>query len=246
MAVQYCDWAKVLSVYSVASQVESNGANQTALIEAKSEQVAALLRPLSGTDLESPYDEGVKLATAYLVQGELERRRLVEGHELTEARFDHITGEFTSGELAAHAIIQSYRRGEMVLRQCATGKDIHHPDVVLGASNTSVGRVECYLPHEYKSDRTDEWLIKCTTGGRVDDGDARFSIYKNNNATAEASDVVPQEEWYHLGNELYVRWRDTALSSASWVQNDTWAVTARPMTAEARDPGPRTFEMYSG
>lgn len=202
------------------------------------------LRAITTRDLESPYDEAVAMATAYLVAGELERRRLGDDTQLTEMEFDHAAGKFTSSEQAAHSIIQSYLRGNIVLRQSASDRDVTRPDVAPASGNGSVGKIEAYLPHEYQSNKADTWILKCTTAGRVADSTAKFSVFLNYGATAVSTDVTASDSQTHLGNELYVRFRDMALTANSFDVNDEWTIKAYPSSSETRTGGIRELNFY--
>lgn len=243
----YTTWAKVVALYPRASDVEPDSADQTALIASYSNLFHSFIRQIHKSDLTGTLDEAVTQAVALLIVDELRRRAQTDDDERNvEVSYEHYKGITSQEGAAAHSLIDSIRRGAIVLTQDKADRDIHYPEVTPGSGNTSTGAIDCYLPHEYKSDRTDTFTLKCTTAGRVDAETARFSCYMNYNATAIETDITPSTEWTHITNELYVRFRDTALTGAMFVLNETWTIVAVPPTAEAQSSGPREFDVYLG
>jgi len=242
MATDYTTWAQVLDLWPRADQVEKFTANQTALITAKCNLFQSYIRLIHKEDLLSPYDEIVKMTVANLVIDELKTRNITDDSELIDVEYDHFMGRVTRNGAAAHSTIDAIRRGSVVLGQDTAAHDVHHPRAIPASGNTSAGKVEVYLPHEYKSDQSDEYLIKISTAGRVDDGDALFDVYVNNNATASSTGNTCGTGWGHLGNELYIRFLDQAQSADQY----TWTITVHPTTGESRTTSPRNFDFYVG
>ena len=246
MATDYTTWAQVLDLWPRASQVEKFDANQTALITAKCNLFQSYIRLIHKEDLLSPYDEIVKMTVANLVIDELKTRNVTDDSELIDVEYDHFMGRVTKHGAAAHSTIDAIRRGAVVLGQDTAAHDVHHPRAIPASGNTSAGKVEVYLPHEYKSDAADEYLIKISTAGRVDDADATFDVFVNNNATAASTGNTCGSAWAHLGYELYVRFLDQAQTADQFVINNTWTITVHPSTTESRTTSPRTFDLYAG
>lgn len=242
----YTTWAKVVELYPRAADVEADSADQTALITAYSGLFHSFIRHIHKADLTSPYDTAVSEAVALLIVDHLRRRAQTDDDErAVTVEYEHYKGITTPEGAAAHATIDSIRRGALVLAQDDSEHDLHYPEVIATSGNTSVGTVQVYLPHEYKSDRSDTIRIVCSTSGRVDDGTAAFSWYLNYNATAVGSGIACSDDWTHLQNELYIRFVDTALTSNSFVATDSWTVTVKPSTNPARASGPRQADVYT-
>lgn len=242
----YTTWQKVVDLFPLAANVESDTGNQTTLITDKSNLFQTFIRGIHKEDLTSPYDEPVKMAVAYLVIDELKKRRISDDSELEFVQFDHIAGKFTDAGVMAHSIIQGVVKGSIVLSQDDTVSDSQSPHTIPGSSNTSAGKTKALLPHEYKSNTVDTFLIKITTAGRVDAETAVFSWYLNNNATAIGTGVKCTTTPIHLRNELYVYFQDAALTGEQFAIDDTWTITAIPPLAQTRTQSPYNFEVFSG
>jgi hypothetical protein len=242
----YTTWTKVVQLYPRAGDVESVSGNQTALIAAKQNLFHSFIRHIHKNDLTT-IDECVSEAVALLIVDELRRRAQTDDDERSvEVNYPHYKGITTPEGAGAHALIHAIRDGAIVLTQDKSDKDVLYPAVTPATGNTSVGTVECYLPHEYKSDRIDTFTIKCTTGGRVDVATAIFSVYQNFGATPIGMGLAASEAWTHISNELYVRFVDTALTGAMFVVNDTWTIVAVPPTNPSRSTGPTEYGSYLG
>lgn len=245
MATDYTTWGKVIDLWPRAGDVEKFDADQTAIITAKCNLFQSYIRLIHKEDLTSPYDEIVKMTVTNLVIDELKTRNITDDAELIEVEYDHFKGLVTKHGAAAHSTIDAIRRGAVVLGQDTAEHDVHHPRAIAASGNTSAGTVEVYLPHEYKSDRSDEYLIKITTAGRVDDSTAIFEVYVNNNATASSTGNTCGTGWSHLANELYIRFLDQAQTADQFVLNDTWTITVHPTTGESRTTSPKNFDFYA-
>jgi len=242
----YTTWTKVQQLYPRADDVEAVGANQTALIAAKQNLFHSFIRHIHKNDLTT-IDEAVSEAVALLIVDELRRRAQTDDDERSvEVSYPHFKGITSPEGAGAHALIHAIREGWIVLTQDKADKDLEYPEVTAAAGNTSTGTVECYLPHEYKSDRIDTFTIKCTTGGRVDVATAVFSVYQNYGATPIGTGLAASGAWAHITNELYIRFLDTALTGAMFVVNDTWTIVAVPPTNPSRSAGPSEYGVYLG
>ena len=242
----YTTWQKVVDMFKLAADVESVGASQTALITAKSNLFQGYIRMIHKEDLTGTLDEIVTMTVANLVAEELKGRCATDDSEWLDVDYEHFKGRVTRFGAAAHSTIDAIRRGAIVLTQDVAERDLLHPTPIPGSANTSTGKVECYLPHEYKASTVNTYLMKITTAGRVDDGTAKYSVYVNNNVTAASTGNTCSDSWVELGYELYVRFRDGDQSGNEFILNDTFTVTGYPPLSSARTTGPYNLEFFSG
>jgi len=245
MASAYTTWQKVLDIYPNAADIESNSSNQTALIQAKSDEFASYIRNIHKDVLTSPYDEVVKVCVANLVIEELRHRRLSQDSELETGEFDHIVGRFTHNGLVAHGIIQAIRRGTIVLDEDNADKDIRKPEAVI-VTKTGTGTLEVVMPEAYRSWQTDIYRVLITTTGRVDAGTAQYSVWQNYDTSNVLTGQVVSTAPVHLYGGLYLSFKDAATTGNSFVANDEWIIKAIPLDGEFQSAGPREIQWFPG
>lgn len=241
----YTTWAKILELYPRAADVEATGGDQTQLIDDMSELFHGYIRHLHKYDLTT-VDKIVDRAVALLCINELKTRRGGNLAEREVASFDHISGLFFAEGIEAHGYIDSIRQGKYTLSQDAHQHDVHNPEVLPASGNTGVGNIKIWLPIEWKDDQIAYFEMKCTTAGRVDDEDARFSIFRDNDATAISTDVTPPTDWTEIVDKLYWRSWDDSDSGNSFEVDDVWTFTVFPSTAVAQGGKAGQVEFYAG
>ena len=251
MAREYTTWPKVLSLYPTAADIESVGAEQTKLIQAKSDEFHSYIRARHKADLEStgdvdkPYDELVMKCVANLVIEDLRQRRISDDSELELATFPHITGKFTNQGLQAHGIIAGIIAGKIVLAQDHAEVDVNAPEAVV-VTKVGPGRIQVLLPTRYDSLTVDVHRIRITTAGRADAATARFTHWVNENAVSVTTDCIVDGGAYHLGANLYAKFSDVAPTADSFNTGDEWMITAVPDTVQRQAGGPRQIEFLRG
>lgn len=245
-ATAYCVWQDVLDIFPKAEDIESDSNNQTALIAGKSNLMKTFLRNVHKDWLVTPYDEAVKLACASLVANELASRRITNDTDLSEAVYDHIEGEFTRFGRQGHSLIQSIRRGALVLEQDHAERDLKHPEAVV-VTQVGTSKPLLWLPYGFKGTKESVLTIEITATGRVEDSTASWKAYWDFADDDPAISAVPcSGDWYHVGNGLYAAFEDVATTGNSYESADKYNVEMVPATAVARGQGPSSFEMYSG
>jgi hypothetical protein len=204
------------------------------------------IRNIHKDDLETPYDEVVKLAVAHLVADELQKRRRSDDSDLEVAEFDHMSGKFTDSGIQAHSLIQSIRRGSIVLTQDDAERDVHFPEPVV-VVQTGASKPRVWVPHGFKGTKETVLTIEITTTGRVEDSTAVWKAYWD---FADDDPAVSAETcsagWYDMGNGVGVAFGDVATTGNSYASSDKYNITLVPLTAETRSTGPQPFDMYAG
>lgn len=252
MATQYCSWADdVLSIYPVAADIESDSSNQTALIEAKSQLLKTYLRGQHKDWLElnadGEYDEAVKKATANLVAAELLNRRPTDETMYTPGEYDHIQGQsFNRFEHAAHSLVDSIRRGLLILEQDDASRDLKHIEAVT-IVQTGTSKPLVYTPFGYTGLTPRIFTIEITTTGRVEDSSAYWKgYYDYADDDPEVAARACDDDLYDIGYGVYVRFRDVATTGNSYADGDKYDVKLIPQMSEVADSGIQILDAFSG